>query len=114
MRWSSKATQTKVLETFGDNFYTFNLEDWVFKIEFTQEKLLKHFDINLPGFKVDDLEAGTIAAGAALHYLAQTQHHQVKHIAHLHRIEEEHHVWMDLPAIRNLELFYSANHGQLH
>ena len=49
----------------------------------------------MKGFGVDDLEAGTIAAGAALHYLAETQHHQVKHIAHLHRIEEEHHVWMD-------------------
>ena len=90
------------------------LEDWVFKTEFTQEKLLKHFDINsLKGFGVDDLEAGTIAAGAALHYLAQTQHHQVKHIAHLHRIEEEHHVWMDRFTIRNLELFYSANQGAI-
>ena len=109
-----KQHQRKFLETFGDNFYTFNLEDWVFKIEFTQEKLLKHFDINsLKGFGVDDLEAGTIAAGAALHYLAETQHHHVKHIAHLHRIEEEHHVWMDRFTIRNLELFYSANQGAI-
>ena len=109
-----KQHKRKFLETFGDNFYTFNLEDWVFKIEFTQEKLLKHFDINsLKGFGVDDLEAGTIAAGAALHYLAETQHHQVKHIAHLHRIEEEHHVWMDRFTIRNLELFYSANEGAI-
>ena len=109
-----KQYQQKFLETFGDKFYTFNLEDWVFKTEFTQEKLLKHFDINsLKGFGVDDLEAGTIAAGAALHYLAETQHHQVKHIAHLHRIEEEHHVWMDRFTIRNLELFYSANEGAI-
>ena len=48
-----------------------------------------------------------------MHYLAQTQHHQVKHIAHLHRIEEEHHVWMDRFTIRNLELFYSANEGAI-
>lgn len=107
-----KQYQRKFIEIFGDKFYTFTLEDWVFTSEFTQEKLLKHFDVNsLKGFGVDDLEAGVIAAGAALHYLAETHHHQVKHIAHLHRIEEDHHVWMDRFTIRNLELFYSANEG---
>ena len=109
-----KQQQRKFLEAFGDKFYTFTLDDWVFTRDFTEEKLLKHFDINsLKGFGVDDLEAGTIAAGAALHYLAETQHHFVKHIAHLHRIEEEHHVWMDRFTIRNLELFYSANEGAI-
>ena len=109
-----KQYQQNFLEAFGDKFYTFTLEDWVFTSEFTQEKLLKHFDINsLKGFGVDDLEAGTIAAGAALHYLAETQHHQVKHIAYLQRIEEEYHVWMDRFTIRNLELFYSANEGAI-
>ena len=109
-----KQYQRKFLEVFGDKFYTFTLEDWVFTTEFTQERLLKHFDVNsLKGFGVDNLEAGTIAAGAALHYLAETQHHQVKHIAHLQRIEEEHHVWMDRFTIRNLELFYSTNEGAI-
>ena len=109
-----KQYKRKFLEVFGDKFYTFTLEDWVFTTEFTQERLLKHFDVNsLKGFGVDNLEAGTIAAGAALHYLAETQHHQVKHIAHLQRIEEEHHVWMDRFTIRNLELFYSTNEGAI-
>ena len=109
-----KQYQRKFLEVFGDKFYTFTLEDWVFTTEFTQERLLKHFDVNsLKGFGVDNLEAGTVAAGAALHYLAETQHHQVKHIAHLQRIEEEHHVWMDRFTIRNLELFYSTNEGAI-
>ena len=109
-----KQQRRKFLETFGDKFYTFTLDDWVFTRDFTEEKLLKHFDIHsLKGFGVDNLEAGTIAAGAALHYLTETQHHFVKHIAHLHRIEEEHHVWMDRFTIRNLELFYSANDGAI-
>ena len=109
-----KQYKRKFLEVFGDKFYTFTLEDWVFTTEFTQERLLKHFDVNsLKGFGVDNLEAGTVAAGAALHYLAETQHHQVKHIAHLQRIEEEHHVWMDRFTIRNLELFYSTNEGAI-
>ena len=109
-----KQYQRKFFEAFGDKFYTFTLDDWVFTPEFSQDKLLKHFDINsLKGFGVDDLEAGSIAAGAALHYLTETQHHQVKHIAHLQRIEEEYYVWMDRFTIRNLELFYSANEGAI-
>tara|TARA_B100000900_G_scaffold413312_1_gene437048 strand:+ start:1826 stop:4444 length:2619 start_codon:yes stop_codon:yes gene_type:complete len=109
-----KQHQQKFLEVFGDKFHTYTLEDWVFTTDFTQEKLLKHFDINsLKGFGVDNLEAGKIAAGVALHYLAETQHHHVKHIAHLQRIEEEYHVWMDRFTIRNLELFYSANEGAI-
>ncbi|MBC8464154.1 MAG: DNA mismatch repair protein MutS, partial [Bacteroidetes bacterium] len=91
-----KQFHRKFMEAFGEKFYTFTLEDWVFTTEFSQEKLLKHFDTaSLKGFGVGDLEEGTVAAGAALHYLAETQHHEVKHIAVLHRIEEAHHVWMD-------------------
>ena len=109
-----KKYQRNFLEAFGDKFYTFTLEDWVFTQEFTQERLLKHFDIkSLKGFGVDDLELATIAGGAALHYLAETHHHQVKHISNLQRIEEEHHVWMDRFTIRNLELFNSANEGAI-
>ena len=109
-----KQYQQNFIKLFGDKFYTFTLEDWVFTIEFTTEKLIKHFDINsLKGFGVDDLKAAMIAAGGVLYYLAETQHHQVKHISHLHRIEEEHHVWMDRFTIRNLELFYSANEGAI-
>ena len=109
-----KKYQRNFLEVFGDKFYTFTLEDWVFTKEFTQERLLKHFDINsLKGFGVDDLKAATIAGGAALHYLAETHHHQVKHISNLQRIEEGHHVWMDRFTIRNLELFNSANEGAI-
>lgn len=109
-----KQFHRKFTESFGDKFYTFSLEDWVFTPEFTQEKLLKHFDTtSLKGFGVDDLEAGTVAAGAALHYLSETQHHEVKHIAALHRLAEDHHVWMDRFTIRNLELFYSPNEGAI-
>lgn len=109
-----KQFHRKFMEAFGEKFYTFTLEDWVFTTEFSQEKLLKHFDTaSLKGFGVGDLEEGTVAAGAALHYLAETQHHEVKHIAVLHRIEEDHHVWMDRFTIRNLELFYSPNEGAI-
>ena len=107
-----KQHHKKFLNLFGDKFYISTLEDWVFTSEFSQEKLLSHFDtVSLKGFGVEALTEGTVAAGAALHYLSETQHHHIKHIANLQRIEESKHVWMDRFTIRNLELFHSSNDG---
>ena len=107
-----KPHHKKFLDLFGDKFYISTLEDWVFSSEFTQEKLLNHFGtLTLKGFGVETLKEGTVAAGAALHYLHETQHHHVKHISKLQRIEESKHVWMDRFTIRNLELFHSSNEG---
>ncbi len=107
-----KQHHKKFLNLFGDKFYISTLEDWVFTSEFSQEKLLSHFDtVSLKGFGVETLTEGTVAAGAVLHYLSETQHHHVKHIANLQRIEESKHVWMDRFTIRNLELFHSSNEG---
>jgi DNA mismatch repair protein MutS len=50
-----------------------------------------------------------IAAGAALHYLFETQHNNVSHITKLTRIEEDHYVWLDQFTIRNLELLDSSH-----
>ena len=97
---------------FGTSFFTYMLEDWVFTTEFGEETLLKHFSTNsLKGFGVHEMEEGIIAAGAALHYLADTRHDQLKHIAALSRIEEERYVWLDRFTIRNLELMYSPHEG---
>ena len=63
----------------------------------------------MKGFGIENLTKGIIAAGAALHYLSETQNHKVQHINKLNRIEEEHYVWLDRFTIRNLELIHSAN-----
>ena len=107
-----KQHHKKFIDFFGDKFYTSTLEDWVFTSEFSQEKLLSHFGtVSLKGFGVEALTEGTVAAGAVLHYLSETQHHHIKHIANLQRIKESKHVWMDRFTIRNLELFHSSNEG---
>ena len=98
------------LEFFGEGFYTYGLEDWVFQPEFGREALLKHFGTSsLKGFGIDEMELGIIASGAALHYLADTQHDRVQHISVISRIEEERYVWLDRFTMRNLELFGSYN-----
>lgn len=105
----SKQKRKLFSDTFGNNFHTFYLEDWVFQQDYTSETLQKHFSVkNLKGFGVDHLQAGTIASGAALHYLGETQHNNLKHITKLARIAEDEYVWMDRFTIRNLELYHST------
>ncbi|MBI3509156.1 MAG: DNA mismatch repair protein MutS [Bacteroidetes bacterium] len=105
-----KSIRAQVTETFGEKNYFFGMEDWVFTEEFTTEKLLRHFGTtSLKGFGVEGMGLGTIAAGVCLHYLSETQHDRVQHIASISRIEEEKYVWLDRFTIRNLELFSSAN-----
>ncbi len=101
-------------ENFGSSFYTFMLDDWAFTSDYANELLNKQFDTKtLKGFGISDLTDGVIAAGVALHYLNETQHHQTKHILSISRIEQEKYVWMDRFTIRNLELFYSPNEGAI-
>lgn len=97
-------------EKFGEQYHSYKLEDWVFATDFAEESLTKHFGVkNLKGFGVEALQDGIIAAGAILHYLSETQHHQLGHITHLSRIEEEKYVWLDRFTVRNLELIHSVN-----
>jgi DNA mismatch repair protein MutS len=105
-----KNTDKQFKEAFGDKFFTFRLDDWVFTHEFGSEILNKHFETrSLKGFGVEELKVGVIAAGAVLHYLGETQHDRVDHIRSLSRIEEDQYVWLDRFTIRNLELVSSAN-----
>jgi len=100
----------KFHELFGEKFYTNTFDDWVFSKDFSNDVLLKHFETtSLKGFGIENLESGIIAAGAALHYLAETQHDKTAHICKLTRIEEDHFVWLDKFTIRNLELVNSPN-----
>jgi DNA mismatch repair protein MutS len=106
----SKQERKNFSETFGNDFHTFYLEDWVYQDDYANETLKKHFDtISLKGFGIEDLFEGIVASGAILHYLDETQHHKLQHITAIHRIAEDEYVWMDKFTIRNLELYNSNN-----
>ena len=101
-----KQHKQSYLELFQDRFYSFYLDDWVFQKDFASENLTAHFKVSsLKGFGVDDLQHGLIAAGAALHYLSETQHTKLEHIQTISRILEDNYVWMDRFTVRNLELY---------
>jgi len=107
-----KSKRNTFKEKFGDRFYTYGLEDWVFTEDSAHDRLLKHFETkSLKGYGVHNLKYGIVAAGAIMHYLDITQHHRIQHITGLSRIEEDKYVWLDKFTIRNLELFGSFNEG---
>lgn len=105
-----KQKRKEFAETFDTEYHQYHLEEWVFQIDYAFETLTKHFDTkNLKGFGIDHFEEGVIAAGAILHYLGETQHTRLQHIAKLSRIAEDDYVWMDRFTIRNLELYHSQS-----
>jgi DNA mismatch repair protein MutS len=105
-----KNNRNQFKESFGEDFNTFYLEDWVYQEDYAFETLTNHFQTNsLKGFGIEELQDGIIASGAILYYLSETQHNRVQHITSIQRIAEDAYVWMDRFTIRNLELFHSYN-----
>jgi len=105
-----KQYKNKFNELFGDRFYTFYLEDWIFQAEYAYETLTNHFKVQtLKGFGVEDVHEGIISSGAIMYYLSETQHNKLNHISVITRISEDNYVWMDRFTIRNLELYNSTS-----
>lgn len=97
---------------FGNRFFTFELDEWVFTEAAARQRLLQHFEVkSLKGFGVEHLRQGVIAAGAVLQYLILTQHTQTAHILSLSRIEADHYVRLDKFTVRSLELVEPMNEG---
>ena len=108
----SKQKRSLFTETFGKDFHTFYMEDWIFQADYAYETLTKHFNTkSLKGFGIEELYEGIIASGSILHYLSETQHNKIQHISAISRIAEDAYVWMDKFTIRNLELLHSTNNN---
>lgn len=107
-----RGSKKKFNENFGQNYFLFELDDWIFTEDAARDRLLKHFNTkNLKGFGVEHLPSGIIASGAVLHYLDVTQHTQISHIVSLKRIEEDRYVRLDKFTVRSLELISTMNEG---
>ncbi len=106
----SKAYVQEYEKVFGDRYYHYGVDEWVFMYDYAREKLLDKFDVtNLKGFGIEDLHNAQIAAGAILHYLNITQNQKTAHISRINRIQSENYVWLDRFTIRNLELVRSTH-----
>lgn len=106
----SKDKRKDFEKRYGDRFYFFTLDEWVFSRDYAREKLLGQFEVQtLKGFGAEDMELAQIAAGAVLHYLETTENKNLRHITSLSRIQPERYVWLDRFTIRNLELLHSTH-----
>ena len=100
-----KNYQAAFKETFGNGFYTYGLDSWIFDEAFATDLLFKQFQTqSLKGFGIADQKMGIMAAGAILHYLKETEHPHLQHIHTIKRIVRDEILWMDKFTIRNLEL----------
>lgn len=107
-----KSKQKEFLQQFGSRLYAYKLDDWVYTYDNALQILLKLFETNsLKGFGIEEESFGIIAAGAAIQYLRDTEHHNLSHISKLTKLTDEHYVWLDRFTIRNLELIYSPHSG---
>lgn len=96
----------------NEKFYYFALEDWVFQLDYAQEKLLKHFSTStLKGFGISKLSAAIVSAGSCLYYLEHNQQSNIGHINSISRIDEDKFVWFDQFTIRNLEILSPTFEG---
>ncbi|GAB3826454.1 hypothetical protein GCM10028895_37480 [Pontibacter rugosus] len=102
-----KREKERFMELYGPDFRYYALEEWVFSHDFAYESLTRQFGTtSLKGFGIEGMAEGIISAGAILHYLSETQHNEISHIATISRLEEDKYVWLDRFTVRNLELLY--------
>ncbi|NNF02388.1 MAG: DNA mismatch repair protein MutS, partial [Bacteroidia bacterium] len=97
---------------FADQYYSYPIDEWIFNDDYANEILLRQFETNsLKGFGIEEMELAIIAAGAALHYLGETNNEHLEHISNISRIDRDQHMWLDKFSIRNLELIGSPHPG---
>ncbi|MBQ3804798.1 MAG: DNA mismatch repair protein MutS [Prevotella sp.] len=102
----------QLLQMFGSNLCTYEMDDWVFSEQTANQKLHHHFKVrNMKGFGVENLKDGLIASGAVLQYLEMMQQTHIDHITKLQRIDADRYVRLDSFTVRNLELNSPLHEG---
>jgi DNA mismatch repair protein MutS len=103
--------QKRDLETvktlLGERFrvlYT-KVDDWVFNADYAYELLINHFKTqSLKGFGIEEMHIGTIAAGAVMNYLQETQKANIPHIKKIVPHDVSEYMVLDASTKRNLEI----------
>jgi DNA mismatch repair protein MutS len=81
------------------------LDDWLYARDTGYEILIEHFRTqSLKGFGIESLHAGIIAAGAAVHYLRETQKARLPHLRSIRHYLADDYITLDSSTRRNLEI----------
>jgi len=106
----SRSHKSDIEEWLGDEFHTYAMDDWMFSIDYAEEKLLRHFNVtSLKGFGIEGMKQAQIAAGIILEYLHNTENNRLSHIKKISRLISGQYLWLDKFTIRNLELIDSLH-----
>ena len=110
---TKKPVIRNLIEYFGNKFYTYKLDDWVFTFENSENRLLKTFSdyiikrIWCAGLSLRELLLPVLSCNIwKLPNIIQ-----IEHITTIARIEEDRYVWLDKFTVRNLELFQPIHEG---
>jgi len=107
-----KKSRHEFEQHYGPDYCHYALDEWVFGFDYAHDTLTRHFKTtSLKGFGIDGLREGITAAGCILHYLAETKHTDIGHVAGIGRLEEDKYVWLDRFTVRNLELVVPQHAG---
>ena len=91
----------------------YSLESWYFDDDLCKETLQEHFKVaSLEGIGLADYECGTIASGALLKYLEETQKNSLSHLSRLTRYATGNFMVLDSATRRNLELVETLREKQ--
>ena len=91
----------------------YSLDAWYFSDETAETTLKGHFHVNsLEGLGLNDYAYGTIAAGALLKYLYETQKNNLDHISAIHPYSTGKFMIIDSSTRRNLELVETLREKQ--
>ena len=84
--------------------------EWHFDQDSAQQRLCEQFGTrDLSGFGLQHHPFATMAAGALLHYLHETQQHDLPHIQHLRLEQSDDTLMIDAATRRNLELVQASS-----
>ena len=94
------------------------LDDWVYSPEYASDVLRGHFRTqSLKGFGLEEMGPGTLAAGAVMHYLRETQKANLPHIRTIRPVRIGETMVLDPSTKRNLEInatTQGSSEGSLH
>jgi DNA mismatch repair protein MutS len=86
------------------------LEDWIFGLDHAESLLRSQLGVSsLDGFGLIDRDYAVCSAGAAVHYVNETQKAQASHIREIAYFETNDFLALDAPTVSNLELVVSQD-----
>ncbi|MGE3435222.1 MAG: DNA mismatch repair protein MutS [Blastocatellales bacterium] len=91
------------------------LDDWIFGFDHADSLLRSQLGVSsLEGFGLIERKYAVCAAGAAVHYVNETQQTQASHLSEISYFETNDYLVLDAPTVNNLELVASQDGKQAH